>query len=364
MLRITNNATSTLAANIITTDVSIPLATGDGSKFPTLGAGDWFPATIVDASANIEVVKVTGRSGDTLTVSRGQEGTTARSFVAGSRIDLRLTAAAIASIQTDITNLQTLAATLAPLEDAELTGAPTAPTPTAGDDSTAIATTDFVVNAIAAGVSSGGNTVSGIPSSSVVFTLKQTAPTGWLLFLDQTIGDASSGATYANADAEIVFTDMYPFQDADCPVFNSAGVPTTRSALGSAAAAWAAHARISLPKTLGRALASAGNGNAGATLSARAPGNAIGEETHVLTEAELASHTHVVDETPHSHDIPSAPDSVTPGLVRLAQTSGTTLAGVTPTDTASTGITLENTGGGSAHNNMPPTIFLNAMVKK
>lgn len=364
-VKISNNATSTLSANISNSDTAIALPTGDGAKFPSLSGSDWFPATIVDASGNIEIVKVTARASDTLTVSRGQEGTTARAFVAGCRIDLRLTAAAIAEIQTNIADLQTLAATLAPLDSAALTGDPTAPTPTAGDDSTAVATTDFVVNAIAAGVTKSGDAYAGVPSGTVVFTIKQTAPAGWLLFADQTIGDASSGATYANVDALNIFTDLYAAADADCPVFTSAGSASTRSALGSAAAAWAAHARMSMPKALGHAFAAAG---AGSGLTSRALASAVGEETHVLSTGEMPAHNHGVNDTGHVHGEQGSAVSGTglAGILITGNLNSADAGDVTGyhTETAETGITIQNAGGGAAHNNIQPTTFLNAMVKK
>lgn len=97
-LKVTNAGVSTLAASINTSVTSIAIAAGDASKFPTLSEGDWFPLTIVDSSGNFEIVKVTARSGATLTVVRAQEGTTARSFASGSKCDLRLSAAAISLI--------------------------------------------------------------------------------------------------------------------------------------------------------------------------------------------------------------------------------------------------------------------------
>jgi hypothetical protein len=45
-IKIENNAASTLAAGIGTSDTSISLASGGGSLFPTLGAGDYFWATL------------------------------------------------------------------------------------------------------------------------------------------------------------------------------------------------------------------------------------------------------------------------------------------------------------------------------
>lgn len=97
-LKLANNAISTLASGITAASTSITLATGTGSRFPTLAAGDYFPATISNNSG-FEIVRVTARSGDTLTVTRAQEGTTALSFNAFSMIELRLTASAATSLK-------------------------------------------------------------------------------------------------------------------------------------------------------------------------------------------------------------------------------------------------------------------------
>lgn len=93
MLKFTNNASATLAGSITSTATSIVLTAGNGSLFPALGAGDYCFATLVDSSNNLEIVKVTGRSGDTLTVERGQDNTTARGYAAGDKCELRLVAA-------------------------------------------------------------------------------------------------------------------------------------------------------------------------------------------------------------------------------------------------------------------------------
>jgi len=90
-----NNANSTIAAAIGTTDVSIQLAAGTGARFPTIasGSGNYYFLTLLDTSNNIEVVKVIGTASDILTVVRGQDNTTARSYAVGSRAELRPTAA-------------------------------------------------------------------------------------------------------------------------------------------------------------------------------------------------------------------------------------------------------------------------------
>ena len=62
--------------------------------------------------------------------------------------------------QSDITNLVTDLAAKAPLASPAFTGNPTAPTPTAGDADTSIATTAFVVSAIAAGGGGASVTIS------------------------------------------------------------------------------------------------------------------------------------------------------------------------------------------------------------
>lgn len=94
-LKLTNNATSTLAANINTSQTAIAIQGADAGFFPVLGAGDWCPITVVDGAGNMEIMRCTARSGANLTVVRAQEGTAAKAFDAGARVDVRLTAAAM-----------------------------------------------------------------------------------------------------------------------------------------------------------------------------------------------------------------------------------------------------------------------------
>ena len=103
VLKLTNNATSTLATAISASDTAISIQPGDAGKFPSLVVGEWFPLTVVDAAGNMEIMRVTARNGSVFTVLRAQEDTTAKAFSNGSRADLRLTVQAIlnAQIQTD-----------------------------------------------------------------------------------------------------------------------------------------------------------------------------------------------------------------------------------------------------------------------
>jgi hypothetical protein len=69
----------------------------------------------------------------------------------------------------------------------------------------------------------------------------------------------------------------------------SAGVLSTRGA--TAAADWAAHKRISLPRRLGRLIGIAGTG---ASLTARTMGTYLGNEKPTMLAAELVEHTHTI----------------------------------------------------------------------
>ena len=93
-----NNVDSTLAQAINASETAAIVAAGDGAKFPALGAGDYFYATLVSAQGTREIVKVTSKSIDTLAITRAQEGTTANGFAVGSRVEMRVTAASITDL--------------------------------------------------------------------------------------------------------------------------------------------------------------------------------------------------------------------------------------------------------------------------
>lgn len=96
-LKLTNNATARLAASLTTSETSVVLRPGDGSMFPTLSAGDWFPLTVLRPDNTCEIMYATARSGDVLTVTRAQENTPALTFFANDRAELRATAGVFGS---------------------------------------------------------------------------------------------------------------------------------------------------------------------------------------------------------------------------------------------------------------------------
>jgi hypothetical protein len=107
-----NNASGALASSISSSSTTIVLAAGQGVEFPTPGGGNYFYATFTDTSNNLEVVKVTARVVDTLTVVRGQDGTAARSYAAGDLVELRPTAAALTDMQAYIPSGNIVAGTI------------------------------------------------------------------------------------------------------------------------------------------------------------------------------------------------------------------------------------------------------------
>jgi hypothetical protein len=90
-VQLTNNAFSLIPSGVQSTDTSLTVTTGDGAKFPALGASDFFYLTLVNTSGTFEIVKVTARVDDVMTIARGQVGTIALPFPANSRAELRIT---------------------------------------------------------------------------------------------------------------------------------------------------------------------------------------------------------------------------------------------------------------------------------
>lgn len=98
----TNNAASTLAAGISSVATSLSVAASAGALFPSPSGGDVFYATLSDTAGNIEIVRVTARSTDTLTIVRAQDGTSARAWLAGDAVELRVTRAMLDDIKADV----------------------------------------------------------------------------------------------------------------------------------------------------------------------------------------------------------------------------------------------------------------------
>jgi len=207
-------------------------------------------------------------------------------------------------------------------------------------------------------------------TGDIKLTIKTVADTGWLLFDDGTFGSASSGSSNSNSIAnQGLFNILFasPFTDATCPMFTSTGSPTTRAAQGTAAQAWANNCRMSLPKTLGRALGVAGSG---AGLTARPLGSTVGTETQSLSTSNLPPYT------PSGSVANGAITSTVSGGVYGSTGTGYEyyqagnqggnpgLITVTSTQAASSFTGAAQGGTSTAFSIIQPETFLNAMVKQ
>ena len=96
-LLFSNNARSSLNEAITNSATTITLTNGDGNLFPVITGSDFFFLTLAETNSSgteiaWENLKCTARSGDVLTVVRGQEGTTGTAWPSGTPIELRVTA--------------------------------------------------------------------------------------------------------------------------------------------------------------------------------------------------------------------------------------------------------------------------------
>lgn len=357
-----NNAASTLASPITDSAVSVTVVPGDGAEFPSPGAGQYFIATFVDAATELisEIVWVTARVGDTMTIQRGQEGTAPAAWGAGDAIKMLPTAGtmqALSQVQqtqagapnyaVDTGVVNGYAATLNPPVASRIAGltvrikasaSNTGPsTLNLGAGSIQIVNpdgTDLGTGAIINGgifeVSDDGTagpyqlisannqalTASG-QATTGDFSWRPTAETksGWVFANATTIGNAASNATQlASAAAANLFAWHWNnFSNTRCPVLTSGGVPTARGA--SAAADFAANRQITILSmrgqgmigmdTMGGAATTLLTGVPAITGNATTAGSQLGEALHTPTLAEMFAHFHAVffNDPTHFHAI-------------------------------------------------------------
>lgn len=231
------------------------------------------------------------------------------------------------------------------------------------------------------------------------------APTGFVLESGRTIGSVASNATErANADTASLYTLLWNSStNTELIIQDSAGTPTTRGA--SAANDFAANKRLPLPD--GRGRTDVGKDNMGGSTAGRmtvasflgtTQFNTGGTETHTLTSAQLAAHSHPMPHThtiahdhtiTHTHDMththtivhsnvagsfPSlaltdgTSGNVNVGSMNVTSTGGSSSANsgassATDSGGVSTANTSNNTGGGSAHLNVQPSIVYTHIIK-
>jgi microcystin-dependent protein len=166
-----------------------------------------------------------------------------------------------------------------------------------------------------------------IPAGTVIQSAAINVPTGWL----NCDGTSLSRTTYPDLFSAIEYT--YGGSDAS---FN-------------------------LPDLRGRACIGVGQGTG---LTNRALGSIGGSETHTLISDEMPSHNHGITDPGHSHTWNNGlegDDSGNGGSNAEYTQIGGSVNGVIAN--APTGILINNTGGGGAHNNMQPFLALRFLIK-
>jgi microcystin-dependent protein len=124
-----------------------------------------------------------------------------------------------------------------------------------------------------------------------------------------------------------------------------AAVGTTWNVGGEAAASFRAG-----PVVAGRVIIGAG---AGPGLTSRTAGWRGGVESVALTEAQLAAHSHGVNDPGHKHELQGAHDIA--GGFGAPAYSSVVLESLSTT-VKTTGISIQNAGGNQGHENMQPSV--------
>lgn len=174
-------------------------------------------------------------------------------------------------------------------------------------------------------------------------SLLSSAPYGWVAMNDGSIGETASGATNrANQDTFQLYKTIWDgVLDAWAPVSSGRGA--------SAVADFVALKTLTLPRSLGRALAGAG---AGVNLTARALGQYAGSE--VITVASMPEHNHPGSTIAISTNSPG-------GSAGVYGSSGTNQFIALNTIASQGGGTLNVQG--APDGNMEPTSFFNVFIK-
>jgi microcystin-dependent protein len=124
---------------------------------------------------------------------------------------------------------------------------------------------------------------------------------------------------------------------------------------------------FNIPDLRGRTIVGTGNGN---NLTNRILGTTGGSENETLTIQQMPSHTHTGNTDPggnHFHSLSILTDSgsgnMSPHLSTSNTKTGYYTMNTSPVANHSHNFITNSVGGGSSHNNMPPFIVLNYIIK-
>lgn len=148
--------------------------------------------------------------------------------------------------------------------------------------------------------------------------------------------------------------DYYGWLKCDGRSLSRSSYPALFSAIGTSFGS-ADSESFNLPDCRGRVLGTLGQGSG---LTNRALGVSVGAETHTLTIGEMPSHNHGVTDPGHTHSYQNNTNNQGTDNVLNSETAADDGDLNQTTGNSTTGITINNTGGGGAHNNMQPTLFV------
>lgn len=227
------------------------------------------------------------------------------------------------------------------------------------------------------GASSGGGGGGAIDATTIAQTgdIKKRyglgSHTGWVRCNGNSIGSSVSGATErANADAQALFQYLWGI-DANLAVSGGRG--------GTSLADWNANKQIALPD--GRGTSFVGMDDMGATSAGRLTatyfgtaatvlGARGGSESNTLAASQIPAHSHpnTLSDPGHVHPFNFNVAVISPGGSWGAAPPAiqTTISSTASSGINGTGITItnaNNTAGGGAHNNVPPSMVITFYIK-
>lgn len=226
-----NNATGKLGGDITTSSTTLILQTGNGALFPSPSGGDYFPITVIKSDGTLEIMKCTARVSDTLTVTRSQEGTTAKAFSIGDRVSLRVTAGSLTDF---VANKQPLDATLTAL--AGVTVAADKLIYATADDTFSTTTLSAFARTLLddADASTMCSTIGAISSKDMTNTLSSYATTSAMnTGISNSVNNAFNGNTIQSRLELGTYIDFHTssvFQDFDARIICGAGNNTNKGA--------------------------------------------------------------------------------------------------------------------------------------
>lgn len=316
-----NNASSLLAASIDDNDTVVQVGSGEGALFPSPGAGQFFVLALVNADGDLELTHCTSRTGDLLTVTRAQEGTTAQAWTNGvTRCELRVTAGTLddfiqvsgdtmeGNLDMDDNELQNARVVDPVVEGGQLVG-------------TAIrGTEDDASNEIAVPSDGSRATAGGSPLVVQADNMMTLLPVGTILMWYGSLGSLPTG--WQNCDG-------------------TNGSPDLRGSFPRGAGG-----ALALGASGGSATASGNTGAGGAhTPSGVADG-------HAITTAEMPSHYHGIRNS-YGPGTPATQanmgDAGNYGIAGTRYVSGPASPGYIYTATGDNGQLIESNGGDGAH---------------